>query len=114
MILQSSHGLAAQAAVWTVVLLVGFLSMVGLARAGVILFWHVQPASAANAASGTSTKLLLSVWAFMGMTVALAVVASPVKSYTDAAAAQLADRAAYQRAVLGDLGNSTRPYTGER
>jgi multicomponent K+:H+ antiporter subunit D len=50
----------------------------------------------------------------MGMTVALAVVASPVKSYTDAAAAQLADRAAYQRAVLGDLGNSTRPYTGER
>jgi multicomponent K+:H+ antiporter subunit D len=53
-------------------------------------------------------------WAFMAMTLALAVVASPVKQYTDDAAAQLTDRAAYQRAVLGDLGNSTRPYTGER
>jgi multicomponent K+:H+ antiporter subunit D len=114
MILQSSHGLVAQAWVWTVVLLVGFLSMVGLARAGVILFWHVQAESAVNAASGTSAKLLLAVWAFMAMTVALAVGAAPVKQYTDAASAQLADRAAYQRAVLGDLGNSTRPYTGER
>jgi multicomponent K+:H+ antiporter subunit D len=38
MILQSSHGLAAQAVLWTVVLVVGFLSMVGLARAGVVLF----------------------------------------------------------------------------
>ena len=58
--------------------------------------------------------MLSATWAFMAMTVVLAVVASPVKQYTDAAAAQLADRAAYQRAVLGDLGDSTRPYTGER
>lgn len=114
MILQSSHGLAAQPWVWTVVLLVGFLGMVGLARAGVILFWHVQPSTSVKNASGSSFKLLSATWAFMAMTVALAVVAAPVKQYTDATAAQLADRAAYQRAVLGDLGNSTRPYTGER
>jgi multicomponent K+:H+ antiporter subunit D len=58
--------------------------------------------------------MLSATWVFMIVTVVLAVVASPVKQYTDAAAAQLSDRAAYQRAVLGDLGNSTRPYTGER
>jgi multicomponent K+:H+ antiporter subunit D len=114
MILQSSHGLAAQSVLWTVVLVVGFLSMVGLARAGVVLFWHVQPAANGHPASGSSPKMLSATWAFMAMTVVLAVVAAPVKQYTDAAAAQLADRAAYQRAVLGDLGNSTRPYTGER
>ena len=114
MMLQSSHGLEAQPWLWTVLLLVGFLSMVGLARAGVILFWHVQPDAQANTSAGTSVKLLSSVWAFMLMTVLLAVVASPVKQYTDATAAQLTDRAAYQRAVLGDIGNTTRPYTGER
>jgi multicomponent K+:H+ antiporter subunit D len=114
MILQSSHGLAAQPVLWTVVLVVGFLSMVGLARAGVVLFWHVQPSSNGHSASGSSAKMLSATWVFMAMTVALAVVAAPVKRYTDATATQLADRAAYQRAVLGDLGNSTRPYTGER
>ncbi|MEY4506966.1 MAG: hypothetical protein RL297_1544 [Pseudomonadota bacterium] len=114
MILQSSHGLAAQPWVWTVILVVGFLGMVGLARAGVILFWHVQPAPTGASASGSSIKMLTATWAFIAMTVVLAVVASPVKQYTDATAAQLADRAAYQRAVLGDLGNSTRPYTGAR
>ena len=114
MVLQSSHGLDAQPWLWTVVLGVGFLSIVGLARAGVVLFWHLQPAPTGHAAAGSSLKMLSATWAFMAMTVVLAVVASPVKQYTDAAAAQLADRAAYQRAVLGDLGDSTRPYTGER
>ena len=46
----------------------------------------------------------------------LAVAASPLKRYTDAAAAQLADRAAYAEAVLGPLGGAaattTRPYRG--
>ena len=114
MILQSSHGLAAQPWLWTVVLTVGFFTIVGLARAGVIVFWHVQPAPSGGAVSGGSVKLLSAVWAFMVLTVALAVMAAPVKQYTDATATQLTDRAAYQRAVLGDLGNSTRPYTGDR
>lgn len=114
MILQSSHGLVAQPWLWTVVLVVGFLSMIGLARAGVIIFWHLQPPSSAHTPAGSSPKMLSATWAFMAMTVILAVVAAPVKQYTDAAATQLSDRVAYQRAVLGDLGNSTRPYTGDR
>ena len=50
--------------------------------------------------------------------VALAVLASPVKRYTDEAAMQLADTAAYAEAVLGSQGgaraNTTRPYDGSR
>ena len=93
--------------------------MVGLARAGVIVFWHVQPDDdAASSVSGSSLKLLSSAWAFMLMTVLLAVMASPVKRYTMAAAEQLADKAAYAQAVLGEQGGAaartTRPYDGSR
>lgn len=120
MVLQSTAGLPAQAWVWTVVLGVGFLTLVGLARAGVIVFWHVQPdaEAAPTASSGSSVKLLSATWALMALTVALAVLASPVKRYTDATAAQLADRATYARAVLGDWANAqrstTKAYDGSR
>jgi multicomponent K+:H+ antiporter subunit D len=119
MILESTSGLPAQAWVWTVVLTVGFFTIVGLARAGVIVFWHVQPdEGTGNPSSGSSLKLLSAVWAFMALTLAMAVLASPVKRYTDAAASQLADQAAYARAVLGVTdgapASTTRPYDGTR
>ncbi|MBA4263137.1 MAG: monovalent cation/H+ antiporter subunit D, partial [Comamonadaceae bacterium] len=85
------------------------------ARAGVIVFWHVQPTDAT--ASGSSRSLLAPVWAFMALSVALAVLASPVKRYTNATAAQLLVPDDYVRAVLGAdaLGRSTtRPYDGQR
>ena len=119
MILESSSGLPAQAWVWTVVLAVGFFTMVGLARAGVIVFWHVQTDdSATNANSGSSYKLLSAVGACMALTLAMAVLASPVKRYTDATALQLANQDAYTRAVLGVTrampASTTRPYDGQR
>ncbi|MFP5466406.1 MAG: monovalent cation/H+ antiporter subunit D [Gammaproteobacteria bacterium] len=118
MMLGSSAGLAAQAWVWSVILVVGFLSIVGLARAGVIVFWHVQPDDHGQGSpAGSSLRLLSPVWAFMVLTLALAVLASPVKRYTDAAAAQLADSAAYVQAVLGTQAltvPSIRPYDGQR
>jgi multicomponent K+:H+ antiporter subunit D len=50
--------------------------------------------------------------------VAMSVLAAPLMRYTDAAALQLTDRAAYARAVLpemgGDAAQTTRPYTGQR
>ena len=89
-------------------------TIVGLARAGVIVFWHVQPA-VDDGAPGGSANLRAPVWAFMALTVALAVLAAPVKRYTDAAAAQLSVNADYVRAVLGaDAPPSTRPYDGQR
>jgi multicomponent K+:H+ antiporter subunit D len=118
MILDSAAGLAAQPWVWSVVLLVGFFSMVGLARAGAVVFWHVQPEpDAGGDVSGASRPMLAAAWAFMALTVAMAVFASPIKRYTDAAATQLADPMAYVRAVLGDdaaTRSTTRPYDGQR
>ncbi len=116
MVLQSSSGLPAQAWVWSVVLAVGFLTIVGLARAGVIVFWHVQPATHAGA-GGSSPRLLAPVWGFMALTLVLAVMASPVKRYTDASAVQLSTRADYVRAVLGSDAPgrpTTRDYDGRR
>ena len=119
MILESSAGLPAQAWVWTVVLCVGFFTIVGLARAGVILFWHVQPdPDEAQSNSGSSAKLLSAVWVFMALTLAMAVLASPIKRYADETAAQLVDTAAYAKAVLGlepgEMSRSLKPYDGAR
>lgn len=114
MVLQASSGLAAQAWVWGVVLGVGFLTIIGLARAGVIVFWHVQPV-VDGGAPGSSANLRAPVWAFMALTVALAVLAAPVKRYADAAAFQLSVNADYVRAVLGQgAPSSTRRYDGQR
>ncbi len=118
MVLQSSAGLAAQVWVWSVVLLVGFFSLVCLARAGVVVFWHVEPeAGQASVVAGSSPQLLSATLSLMAVTVAMAVLAAPIKDYTDAAARQLADQPAYADAVLRAQGGpgvrSTRPYDGQ-
>jgi multicomponent K+:H+ antiporter subunit D len=117
MILESASGLAAQPWVWGVVLTVGFFSIIGLARAGVVVFWHIQPEEGQGApGAGSSLKLLSATWVFMVLTVLMAVLASPIKRYTDAAAAQLSRPADYAQAVLGlgagEPSRTTRPYTG--
>jgi multicomponent K+:H+ antiporter subunit D len=117
MVLQSSAGLAPQAWVWSVVLLVGFFSLVGLARAGVVVFWHIEPEADSNQlVAGSSPKLLTATLVLLVVTVAMGVLAAPIKAYTDAAALQLADKPAYFDAVLrtqgGAVANTTRPYDG--
>jgi multicomponent K+:H+ antiporter subunit D len=116
MILQSAAPTPAHAWVWTVVLAVSFLTLIGLARAGSILFWSVLPAGNQSGRSGTSSRLVLATLSLLALSLLLAVAASPLKRYTDAAAAQLADRAAYAGAVLGPVGGATatttRPYRG--
>ena len=116
MILESAAATPAHAWVWTVLLVVSFLTLIGLARAGSILFWSVLPASNLSVRSGTSSRLVLATLSLLALSLLLAVAASPLKRYTDAAAAQLADRAAYAGAVLRPVGGSaaatTRPYRG--
>ena len=61
--------------------------------------------------------MLAAAWAFMALTVAMAVFASPIKRYTDGAAAPLGDPKAYARAVIGadaETQPTTRPYDGQR
>ena len=119
MVLEAASGLPAQPWVWAVVLCVGFAAIVGLARAGVVVFWHLSPEPAqADPGAGSSFKGLSAVGALMGLTLAIAVWASPLMRYAQATAAQLADTAAYAQAVLGLPAGapsySTRPYDGAR
>jgi len=112
MILEAALPHASAAAVWVVVLAVGFLTLVGLARAGSILFWSVRH-EMPSAACGASPRLVLATVVLLGFSVAMSAFAEPLKRYTDAAAAQLLDRRAYAEAVLGEGGldtESTRPY----
>ncbi|MCX7692143.1 MAG: monovalent cation/H+ antiporter subunit D [Tepidimonas taiwanensis] len=115
MLLQSALGQPAQVGVWAVVLGAGLLTLLALVRAGVVMFWHVQPAEPAPSAGG-SGWLLAAPWGLIGLTVLVAVAAGPIKAYTDATARQLADRAGYLQAVLGVAadggGETTRPYDG--
>ena len=116
MVLQSAAATPAHTVVWAVVLTGGFLTLIGLARAGTILFWQVLPADGQPVASGSSWRLTSATLGLLGLSLVLAVAASPLKRYTDAAAAQLSDPAVYAKAVLGQAGTissvSTRPYRG--
>lgn len=103
MILQAAEG-PATPWLWTVILLVGFLSLLGLARAGSLLFWAVEPGRGGGK-SGASPRLLLASLSLLGALLAMTAAASPLKRYTDAAAQQLVDVVGTGRAVLGpDLG----------
>jgi multicomponent K+:H+ antiporter subunit D len=116
MILQSAALTPAHAWVWVVVLLAGFLTLVGLARAGSILFWNVLPTDGQQTGAGGGWQLTSATLGLLALSLLLAVAASPLKRYTDAAAVQLADRALYAEAVLGPVGGAaartTRPYRG--
>lgn len=116
MVLQSAAATPAHTWVWAVVLTGGFFTLIGLARAGAILFWQVLPTDGNSVAAGSSWRLTSATLGLLGLSLVLAVAASPLKRYTDAAAAQLSDPAVYGKAVLGQTGSpasvSTRPYRG--
>jgi len=115
MLLEASTAHTWQLAVWSTVLGVGFLTLIGLARAGSIMFWHVRADMPGSANAGGSPKLIGATLLLLAATVAMSVFAAPIQRYTDAAALQLEDREAYARVVLGARGaatETTRPYTG--
>ena len=113
MLLEASASHPAAVAVWAVVLGVGLLTMVGLARAGSVLFWSVRP-EVPGSSSDSSPQMLGATLALLGMSVLMSAFAAPIQRYTAATALQLVDRAAYARAVLPEQGgaaaDTTRPY----
>jgi len=119
MILESASGLPEHALVWTVMLSVSLLGMIGLARAGVILFWHVPTDLAPDQLPPAPNRILVSVTLLLlSMGLVMTVCAASMKHYMDATAAQLYDRPAYALAVLGLSGDltqnsTTRLYLGE-
>ena len=110
MLLEASLASPAVVVVWSVVLGVGFFTLVGLARAGSVLFWSVRP-EVPGGSAGASYALVAATLSLLGMSVLLSVLAAPVQRYAMDAALQLQDRAAYARAVLGDAdAPTTQPY----
>ena len=116
MLLQASSGHVHAGVVWSIVLLAGFLSLLGLARAGSTLFWNVR-SDMPSGASGASAPLVTATGFLLALSVAMSVFAAPLQRYTAAAAEQLLDRKAYADAVLGEQGaqgaRTARPYTGK-
>ncbi len=101
-ILQSAFAHPATAWVFAMLLGSGLLVLVALTRAGSAIFWRTGNASPTGARAtplqATATALLLS------GTVALLVGGGAATAFTQATAAQLADRAAYIDAVMANRG----------
>jgi multicomponent K+:H+ antiporter subunit D len=104
MILGATRSLPATPVLWTVILATGFLAMVGLARAGSILFWSPGRVSVPAPRSGLA---LVPPFALLACGIALVVFADPVKQFTDAAANQIAETPGYAARVLGDAAADT-------
>jgi multicomponent K+:H+ antiporter subunit D len=119
MILQASASHAMALAVWVTLLGVGALTLVALARAGSILFWHVRD-DAPDGPGGASARLVGATLALLAGSVLMSALAAPVQRYTSATALQLSQREMYARAVLSPAppgpatpqGPTLRPYTG--
>jgi len=109
MILRSTGTLPGAALMWSVILVVGLLSLIGLMRAGSIVFWKATPAT--QAAPPHRRLTLVPPLALVACGAALAMFAAPVQRYTDAAARQLGDRGQYAKAILGEpKAATTRPF----
>jgi multicomponent K+:H+ antiporter subunit D len=116
MMLDAASASPWQALIWTVILGAGLLTLVGLARAGSILFWNVRDEPNQGGSAGASPQLLTATMLLIALSVALSIGAAPMQRYTSAAAQQLQDRQAYARAALPESGgpaaDTARGYDG--
>lgn len=109
MILQAARESAAGAWIWIALFATGFAALVGVARAGSLVFWRILPV--APAAARRDAVAILPAAALVVAGVAMIVLAAPLKSFADAAAAQILDRRGYVAAVL-PIGHPAPPPTG--
>jgi multicomponent K+:H+ antiporter subunit D len=102
MLLQASSSSHAAAWIWAVILAASFVAILALVRAGLVVFWSPRLREPAGERPGLG-RFAAGTLVLAGV-VALAIVAEPVKRFTDATAAQLADGSQYVSAVLGTGG----------
>ncbi len=102
MILQAGRDSAAL--IWTVILVTSLVVIVGLSRAGSVMFWKAHEASADNRPRAVSEwPAVACVTVLLLLLAALSVFGQPVLEYTTATAAQLYDTAPYIAAnALGE------------
>jgi multicomponent K+:H+ antiporter subunit D len=101
MLLESARDTTAVGWVWATLLATSLLGLIGMARAGSILFWQVRPEAAPGCDAGHSNRLLLQPLVLLAAVIGITVFAAPVKRYADAAAAQVRAPRAYAAPVLG-------------
>jgi multicomponent K+:H+ antiporter subunit D len=85
---------------WGVILVTTLLGVIGFARAGSAVFWKAGEGEAAPAVAPRADMIAPAI--ALALLAALSAGAGPATAYGDAAAAQVLDRAAAARAVLGD------------
>jgi multicomponent K+:H+ antiporter subunit D len=112
MILQAARETAAGAWIWIALLGTSLAALVGVARAGSAVFWRVLPGSSAATVARPATVVPAAALAAAG--VLMVAFAAPLKSFADAAAAQILDRRAYIEAVLPPVADRTAPPPGVR
>lgn len=120
MLLRSAAELPGTFWMFLTILLVSLISLVTLVRAGIVLFWQVEPSTAPVqsqyllAERSIPHRLPLAFFSLMAALILLTIFASPVHQYTTATALQLQDARAYQKAILQyDANNqpiSRRPF----
>lgn len=98
LILASASASPAAPWIWGTILVTTFLAMVGLARAGSVLFWKV---SLGEQRLGPKRWATAPAWAIFLLLAMLTVFAGPATHYAEAAAGQLFAPDAYIEAVLG-------------
>ncbi|MBK1636364.1 monovalent cation/H+ antiporter subunit D [Rhodovulum adriaticum] len=90
---------------WSVILVGSLLTIVGLARAGSVLFWKptaIAPPDDSAPAAPAGPLEIAPAMAAVGLMALLAAFAGPVTGFLDATSAQLFDREGYIAAVLTD------------
>ena len=101
LILAASGESTAAVWVWSAVLGTTLFAMIGLARAGSVLFWKVadgpQPLPSAR-----RKRITVPAWGLVALLALLTVLAGPATRYADETARQLFAPDAYIEAVLGD------------
>jgi len=97
MLLQASAGDAATAWIWSFVLVTSFVAILALMRGGIVVFWMGR--SSQPSTDAAPTPLVGAALGLVVLVVALAMLAGPIKVFTDATALQMTDTQAYVRAV---------------
>ncbi len=85
-------------AIWPALLVSSFLMLLGLARAGSMLFWKPAGSAKRSEAAPDEPLALAATLALLGALVALTLAAGPVTAWLDATATALNEPAAYIRA----------------
>jgi multicomponent K+:H+ antiporter subunit D len=119
-VLQSAGGLAITPWIWAIVLLGSLHGIIAMARAGTAVFWNTaEPTEEATIRAVVAErdeamargplphpKGLVPTLLLLALVLGVSFGAGPVTRYTDAAAAQLADRETYIRTVLTEADES--------